>query len=77
MKEEAFAIKVEVLEAFTYSKYNEIAESVERKNRSEYGTLYIGDTFYCNKEEAEYLLDNNKMKRAFVRVIEIGGQNGK
>lgn len=77
MKEEAFVIRVEVTEAFTFSRFNEIADTIIRKGRDEYGALNKGDTFWCNKDILEYLMGNNKMKRTFVRIIEVGGQNGK
>ena len=73
MKEEAFAIRVEVIESFTFSRFDEIADTIIRKGRDEYGALNKGDTFWCNKDILEYLMGNNKMKRAFVRIIEIGG----
>ena len=63
--------KVEVLETFTFSKYDEIKDSLVSKSTKRDGWLYKEDVFECNKEILEYLLGANPIKRAVVKVIEI------
>ena len=64
-------IKVEVIKQFTLGDYAKIKDTLKRKNTDKDGELYVGDEFYCDKEMAEYLLGNNKIKKAVVKVIEI------
>jgi len=64
-------IKVEVLENFTFGKYDEIKDTLLSKSNVQQGKLFAGDIFDCNKEIADYLLGNNPIKRAVVKVIEI------
>ena len=64
-------IKVEVIEDFRYKDFDKI-EGLERgtsKNAKDY--LYISDTFVCTKEMSDYLLGDNPIKRAVVKVIEV------
>lgn len=63
-------IKCEVIETFTLSKFNEL-KNIKRKNLEETGRLFVGDTFECDKNMAEYLLGNNKNNRAYIKVIEV------
>lgn len=63
-------IKVEALENFTLSRFNEI-KNIQRKKIDTNGKLYEGDVFECNKELADYLLGANALSRAVVKVIEI------
>lgn len=63
--------KVEVLQNFTLSKYNEIKDSLVSKSTKRDGWLYKGDIFECNKELVEYLLGENPIHKAVVKVIEI------
>ena len=62
--------KVEVLENFTLARFDEL-KNIQRKSREEKGRLFTGDIFECNQELADYLLGDNKINRAVVRVIEI------
>ena len=62
--------KVEVLEEFTLGRFNEL-KNIQRKAREEKGKLFVGDIFECDQEMVDYLLKDNALKRAFVRVIEI------
>lgn len=64
-------IKVEVLENFRFARYKEIEKSLISKTRKEQGKLFKGDIFECNKEMADYLLGDNPIHRAVVKVIEI------
>ena len=63
-------IRVEVTEGFTLGRFNEL-RNIIRKGSEEAGRLFIGDTFECTEEMAEYLTKTNKEGRAFVRVIEV------
>lgn len=65
-------VKLEAVEDFTLGKFNELRE-LTRKNpaKNEKGFVYEGDTFECDEQMRDYLLGDNKYKRAFVRVIEV------
>lgn len=63
-------IKLEVIERFTFGEFEKL-ENIERKSIEKQGELFIGDRFCCDKETAEYLLGNNRLKRAFVKIIEV------
>lgn len=63
-------IRVEVIETFTLAEYSKL-KNIKRCSREEYGKLFVGDTFECDKSMVEYLTKTNKLKKAFVRVIEI------
>ena len=72
MKGELKMIKVEVIEEFTLGKFNQL-RNITRKNndKDETGKLFIGDTFECDEEIAEYLTGKNYLNRAFVKIIEV------
>lgn len=57
---------------FTLGRFNELMH-ITRKNpeKNEKGHIYIGDTFECSKELADYLMGNNKDKLVVAKVIEI------
>ena len=65
-------IKVEVLKEFTLGRFNEL-KNLERKSKknSKEGSLYVGDTFECDEEMANYLGGNNDYNNSFIRIIEI------
>lgn len=63
-------IKLEVIEEFTLKDFDKLCEIV-RAGKDEIGHLYEKDTFTCDKEMADYLLGENPLKRAFVKVIEV------
>lgn len=63
-------IKVEVIEEFTLGKFDEL-KNIQRKNKNTEGRLYVGDIFECNQDMADYLTGENKLNRAFVKVIEV------
>ena len=65
-------IKLEAIEDFTLGKFNELKE-LTRKNpaKNEKGFVYEGDIFECDEEMRNYLLGDNKYKRAFAKVIEV------
>lgn len=62
--------KVEVLEEFTLGRFDEL-KNIQRKAREEKGKLFVGDIFECTEELADYLIKNNSLGRAFVRIIEV------
>ena len=63
-------IKCEVIKDFTLKRFDELV-NIQRKTVKTYGKLYIGDTFECNKEMADYLMGNNPKNETVVKVIEI------
>lgn len=66
-------IKVEVIEEFTLDRFDEIKATLVRKNeeRNEEKHLYVDDTFECKRDLADYLMGENRFKRAFVKIIEV------
>lgn len=65
-------VKVEAINNFTLGKFDEIKKSLIRKDEGANlnGSIYIGDTFECDKELADYLLGGNSYNRAFVKIVE-------
>ena len=64
-------IRVEVInEDFTLQKFDEL-KNIVRKGREEKGKLFIGDTFECTKEMADYLNGNNALNKSFIKIIEV------
>ena len=63
-------IKVEVIERFNLGAFDQL-KNIKRINLDVKGELFIGDTFECTKEMADYLLGENKLKKSFVKVIEV------
>ena len=63
-------IKCEVIKEFTLEKFDEL-KNIQRKGIDTKGKLYVGDTFECNKEMADYLMGDNKNKQVVVKVIEV------
>ena len=63
-------IKVEVIEKFSLKEFNKI-QNVKRTSVDEKGKLFVGDTFECDEEMAKYLLGDNPLKRAVVKIIEV------
>jgi hypothetical protein len=64
-------VKVEVInKEFTLTRFDEL-KNIERKSVDTYGKLYVGDKFECSQELCDYLQGNNKLKQAFVKVIEV------
>ena len=62
-------IKVEVIKQFTLGRFNEL-KNIKRRNYDKEGMLYVGDTFECTQEMAEYLLGQTDDKQV-VKVIEV------
>lgn len=65
-------IKVEALKDFRLERFDELVD-LERKNamHNEKGKLYEGDTFYCTKEMADYLMGNNPINTIVVKLLEV------
>lgn len=63
-------IKCEVTKEFTLSKFDEL-KNIQRKGMDSKGKLYVGDTFECDKEMADYLTGNNDNKVVVVKIIEV------
>ena len=63
-------IKVEVIENFNLKDFDAL-KNIKRASVGTEGKLYVGDTFECSKEMAEYLTGNNALKKAVVKVIEV------
>lgn len=63
-------VRCEVIEGFTLGKFDEL-QDIKRKSKDKKGELFVGDTFLCTTEMAEYLTKNNFKERAFVKIIEV------
>jgi hypothetical protein len=63
-------IKVEVIKQFTFERFSEI-HNLQRKAIAQAGKLFVGDVFECSKAIADYLLGDNPIKEAVVKVIEV------
>lgn len=70
IKEIENMVKVEVIETFTLGRFNEL-NNIQRKAHSEVGKLFVGDTFECSQELADYLTGNNALNKVVVKVIEV------
>lgn len=69
-------IKVQVIDEFTLEKFNEL-KNIERARIDVKGKLFIGDKFECSKEMCDYLLGNNHLNKAVVKVIEVAPEEVK
>lgn len=63
-------IRCEVIKEFTLERFKEL-KNVIRARKDVPGTLFVGDTFCCKKDIADYLLGDNDRKIVVVKVIEI------
>lgn len=63
-------VKCEVIKDFTLGRFGELKD-IKRKMYEEDGKLFIGDTFECAKELADYLMGNNLKNETVVKVIEV------
>lgn len=64
-------VKVEVIQRFTYEKFGKL-NNIKRinANENEDGWLYVGDTFECDENTANYLSGNNSKNATVVKVVE-------
>lgn len=63
-------IKCEVIKEFTLGKFNEL-KNIQRRRIDTYGMLFVGDTFECSKDMAEYLTGKNDKGNVVVKIIEV------
>lgn len=63
-------IKVEALQDFTLARFDEI-ENIERAGKNLKGYINKNDKFECEKELCDYLLGENPLGKAVVKVIEV------
>lgn len=63
-------IRCEVIKEFDLKDFDKL-EDIQRKSIDTKGKLYVGDTFRCDKEMAEYLMGNNPLNIAVVKIIEV------
>jgi hypothetical protein len=65
-------VKLECTYEFTLKRFNELF-NITRKNADKKadGLLYVGDTFECSQELADYLLGNNQSKIVVAKVLEV------
>ena len=65
-------VKLECIYEFSLRRFNELF-NITRKNadKKENGLLYVGDTFECSQELADYLLGNNQSKMVVAKIIEV------
>ena len=68
-KEMEIMVRVEVIDGCDFGRYDEIS-NLKRAGRELTGHLFVGDTFDCTKELADYLIIDNPLHRPFVRIIE-------
>lgn len=69
-------IKCEAIKEFTLEKFDEL-RNIKRLRKETKGKLYIGDTFECDKEMADYLMGDNKKRQIVVKIIEIEPKKAK
>lgn len=63
-------IKCETIKEFTLKKFDEL-QNIKRISKNQVGKLFVGDTFECSKEMADYLTGNNQNGEVVVKIIEI------
>jgi len=63
-------IKCEVISRFDLKDFGKL-KNIQRKSVDVKGSLFVGDTFECDKEMADYLLGNNVLNKTVVKVIEV------
>ena len=63
-------IRVETITQFTLVEFDKIT-NITRRNADKQGMLFVGDTFECSKEMAEYLTGKNERGNVVVKVIEV------
>lgn len=63
-------IKCIVTEDFSLREYGKLT-NITRKARNVEGKLFVGDTFECDNEMAEYLTGKNPLNKVVVDVIEV------
>ena len=70
-KEEKFIYKVEVIIPFSLGRFNELKNIIRRnEENNEEGKLYIGDIFECDEDMKDYLIGDNSLKKAMIKILE-------
>jgi choline kinase len=65
-------VRVEVTEEVDVGRFDEITEIVRRNAQNDTkGHLFVGDIVTCNEDLANYLNGENRLGRAFAKVIEV------
>jgi hypothetical protein len=65
-------VRVEVTEEVDVGRFDEIIEIVRRNAQNDTkGHLFVGDIVTCNEDLANYLNGENRLGRAFAKVIEV------
>ena len=65
-------VKLETIYEFTLGRFKELHNIVRKNpNKHEEGWLYLGDTFECDQELADYLMGMNKDNKVVAKVIEV------
>ena len=62
-------MKLEVIEEFTLREFDKLRD-IKRKDKDEKGKLFLGDTFECDEDMVKYLLGDNPLKKAVVKIVE-------
>lgn len=63
-------IKCVVTEDFNLREFAKL-KNIVRKARNVEGKLFVGDTFECDEDMAEYLTGKNPLNKIVVKVIEV------
>lgn len=63
-------IKCEVIEQCTYNEMYKL-KNIKRKLASVDNTLFVGDTFECDKTTAEYLSGKNPKGKKVIKIKEL------
>ena len=63
-------IKCEVIEDFTLERFKEL-NNIQRKNKNINGKLFVGDTFECKKDLADYLTGKNYKNKVVVKILQV------
>lgn len=63
-------VKVQAIIDFSYKKYDQI-QNLNSLDEIEKGTIFTGDIFEVEDDEAKYLTGENKNKIVAVKVIEV------
>lgn len=63
-------IKLEATQQFTLGRFKELT-NIQRKGYKKEGELFVGDTFECNIDLAQYLTGNNDRQIVVAKIIEV------
>ena len=63
-------VKVQAIIDFSYKKYDQI-QNLNSLDEIEKGTIFTGDIFEVEDDEAKYLTGENKNKIVAVKVLEV------